>query len=485
MKHLHLFFSLVFAFGVLKAQNDYEPFPYDSVFFESYDIEVLMPVLKSDNPDNLLKPINNMYHWILADVFFDYSFEYNSWMGKVFTENQKINFVSALEDTISIDLSLSLNETDTMPFQDYYGEAYNLIVTYADLLETDQDTVKTYTFKPLRENGNVVEYDYWLMGYIGDMNFKISKHNGILACPSFYYFPQCKQYGFYDKITNVLDTTVLYAYQVFSQSPGDEVHTRWEDDFNANDPDSHVKRVKSVCVNQTYDENTQLLIRVNDIWKREDFGLLGGGGDPEFSFYQLKDTIDIGSYTNLNKIIPDGIDVDGGPYGYFYNKGVGANHGFESEIEYDKVGEGAVINIGYTPGSDYFKTNYQLNHRVHYFFDKQDHEDGAWFHRRNYVYEKINGEETGTPYPDFYLMDIEETESLTFGISLMNSGSFIRIDTPIVLESARIYDISGKFLHYYSGEELHKNIQIDHLKSGIYVFIGWDGEKSFVSKFIK
>ena len=481
---------LVIINTIAQEFDDYYPFPYDSVFFEpniidealypSIPFNGLMPLVKSSDPEDMFLPINNGPHWLgvmdVADVEVG-EFPFRNWMGKVSYENKQIQFITAYEDTIRIRTNIELNTSDTCIFH-HWNQIYQLVVTYDNLLEDGNDFIKEYHFQVLDElsnpvSGNFVDFSGFDSYDVELMTFRISMDRGILSTPSFFYFPYSKQYDFKDFAYNILDQSTLNSYKVFHQNIGDEVHSHDQERSSGFTLDIETNvYYKTVCVNQEYDEDIQRLIRVSDVWVLKNTG-------PSFS--QLKDTLYLNSFTDLNKAIPDGFGTYMNEVGSFYSD---IDHSFiiiRDDRYYINNGNLGIIKFIDAESHDTYW--YHLGHRFRYssvswFFDWSWEDD---FHKP--IYANINGEEWGEPYMDSFIMDVPEASQKDFRLLLREHS--LRLQSDQQYESARIYSIKGTFVKYISKNELNYDIMTDDLAKGIYIFWLWDGETSHPVKFIK
>lgn len=469
---------LLFSSISLTAQEfeDYYPFPYDSVFFEpaelnDYTFDALMPLIKSGDEDDMLLPIHNATHWIEISEQGHSAyglFPFKNWMGEVSYENQTIQFVSAFEDTIQIRTDVALNTTDMIPFTRWENE-YTMAITYENLLEIDGDFIKEYSFEIIDGDGILSSFD------IETMNFRISKENGILATPSFFYFPHVRQYNYKGKASDILDPNTSNAYKVFHQNPGDEIHSHKSKITSSSSGQNGGQNIyyKTVCVNQDYNEDLQRLIRTSDIWYLEN-NVAG--------FNQKKDTLYLDEYTNLNRLLPDGFGADIYENGAFYSSSDNAFfiEGFDDRWE---VQNDSLYVTDYIDYMNYNSSWYHLGHRLLY-------NEGAYFfdwsgshNSHKPVYTNINGEEWGTPYSDSFLLSLADKESDANKVFLEANNLYLTSD--LTFESARIYNTKGDFIKYITGEELKTAISIADLPNGVYILWIWNGEKAFPYKFMK
>lgn len=506
MKHIYYFVIIFFVTSTYVSGQefeDYHPFPYDSVFFEISTphedrFEALMPIVKSGNADDMLLPINNNAHWV--DILkeqesfgiFPFVVPYKNWLGEVSYVSQEIRFVTAFKDTIKIRTDLLVNTSDTCEFKIGVATMRKLVVHCNNIVEEVDDEVKEYTFSVLDENSNPIDGGFGSTAYnVESFSFRISKENGILNTPAFYYFPYCEQYEYKDFAKNILDQSTLNAYKVFHQNPGDEIHSLYE----TNSPGVGIPNqtfYKTICVNETYDETLNRMIRISDVWSLKKYTTGGTSMSNPLvwhiipNYEQIKDSLYLNDFIALNNALPNGLGNEFWEDGYFYNAD---STYFEGVIDNDVLninGDSLMVHKG-LDNSDHTDYTFRLGHRFRY-YNRQLYVGGEgssnFFHKL--VYTNINGEEWGTPYSDTFLLALEEDNvAPVFQLIFIDRRNAIQIKSEQFFESARIYDLNGNFVKYISSDELEHEISIFDLKEGVYVFLAWDGQKAHSIKFLK
>ena len=131
-----------------------------SSFFEPLNavegnFSALMPLVKSGNSQDMLLPIHNGPHWI--DIFHDQfngngRFPFKSWLGELSYESQRIQFVSAFQDTITIRTDMDLMTSDTIDYYQGNSTLKKLVIHYDNLLLTADDEIKEYSFELINES---------------------------------------------------------------------------------------------------------------------------------------------------------------------------------------------------------------------------------------------------------------------------------------------------------------------------------------------
>ena len=498
-KQYILIFSLICSLFV-NAQN-YHPFPYDSVFFETSSSDrPLLPLVKSNNPENMIMPINNMIDWGLDSYYIDDEFwmnaepvffPYQSWLGKISLDEEKIIFETAMENQIPIDLSHNIGESDTV-FIQVPGTISELFfhvnITYNELEISPEDTIKHYRFNLLDENYEEIDFNDSSLEWEAPLNFEdqvfsISKHNGILSSPSFYYFPNSRQYTYKAKIAEVLNLNHQHAYTVFSNQVGDEIHTEYLRNYFLN---RSKETSKKVYVDQEYHESLNAFISTIDVWTRKDtttflFEDETYLRDFTTSFNQITDTTYLDDYTDLNRIIPDGFPHNyssNNKNGYFYRV---QDSSFIKNIRtaYFNSGEfGVEINPS-SEGEFYF-SQFRLHTGGKYYESSGGYGNQSWY---KLLYYNINGEIGGEPINESYLLEINDESFHQNQLIIKNNSIFINDSDKY--ENARIYNLNGEFISFYNKDDLHLPINIQDLKAGIYIISCWDGQKLHSYKFVK
>ncbi len=507
MKNIYrLIIAVLIPMG-LSAQ-DYAPFPYDSVFFESeIPNSDLMPVVKDPNDSSQILPVNIIPNLTRIVLGFNSNLEdltalQNNWLGYkqklgdtlIFETNyaQAGVFLEGWNAKIEIDLNAALLEKDTILFTDvlyHYGEDLYVEITHDSILIDQNDTVKQYSFQIMNSVYNPIDlelsYEMEPEEYydINNQVFQISKHNGIIKSPDFNFFPYCKEYSFKGKVSDIISMDNPYAYSMFKREIGDEIHTK---QFNG-DLFKWVylqTAIKLICTEQQYDSVSHIFYTHYDKWVRKDQGVFHS---PTLSyidtlvsatFNQIIDTTYLQEYDILNKKVPDGFSVDStmSP-GYFYQNSeqdvfkyftvadwINGNNIIPIIIEYDG---GQVLRYFHEGlGGEYFNASWStvLNYYLPQYFSLAD---------------SIYGE----PFTDSFILDIIENQ--INGVQFYIQDQKIVIDPEMNFQDFRIYDINGKLLDYYKAENISEGIDISPYPNGTYILIGYDGKSASHFKFNK
>lgn len=492
MKKIIVLFCVFITTGLLKAQQ-YQPFPEDSLFFESSNIEdVLMPLVKRNDPENTIERVNTIPEWTALSLDWNNNFQtiklpIYSWLGKTYQDEEKIYFISALGDSIYIDTSIALGESYTIALQDHfidYGEVAYLNVTLYNFFETEtNDSIKEYRFTFLDDLNAPVSFNYdtdiAINQHFDDHVFQLSKNNGIVKSPAFYYFPYGKQYTRKAKISEVLDFSSSYAYQVFHRSPGDEIHTKkhFGNFFN----DESDTKEKKVCINQVYSLSNNTFYTTNEVWLRE-YDSQNFETEITHSYYEaMKDTLYLGDYQDLNKTVPNGLGVDNNSTtGYFYQ----FNTASFVQDKIEDYGFYELINdsIHYTnqAGSTSVSSRecYQIALGGPYY--ETTHHNGSGY--KKIVYYDVNGMSWGVPFTDAYLLSTEDLKEESY---LYNKGDMLFINEPEQFENAAIYDLRACKIHQFNNKQIETGISTYHLHPGIYIINFWNKDSRVGFKFIK
>ncbi len=512
MRNLYFVLLLSFFQFNLFAQ-DYAPFPYDSVFFESsIPNSDLMPVVKNPNNLNQLQLIN-VIPALTRITRADFSppsedrFAYhNNWMGlKDFYQDTLFfgtsysaagfSIVPEFNANIEIDLNKSLMEKDTFYFADInynYGDTFYVEVTYDSLITTVDDTIKQYAFQLMDSDLNPIdmeisfEYLFQEEYNVNTQVFQISKNNGILKSPDFNFFPYCKQYSFKGKIKEIINATGSYAYKIFKRELGDEIHTKkYYGEYGHEDYDQTA--VKKICTNQIFDTLNNAFYTYYDYWERIDEGyFVYYDGTNAFyadsivsaTFEQKIDTIDLDDYVNLNKEIPDGIAVNTSisNHGYFYQSGTKRfmyNRVYDNLFDDDSI----KLNTHYDGGG---VKSYYVEGEGGKYYNNSDFWIVDFY---NPIYVSTSDTTYGTPFTESFILELVEksTEEITFFIQ----GNKIIYPLESGFKDFRIYDMTGKLLNYYKQSAVSDGIDISEYHKGAYVLIAFDGKSAKHFKFVR
>ena len=491
MKKIILFFCVFMYSGFINAQ-EYAPFPEDSLFFESNNADdVLMPLVKLNDLENNLQAVNTIPEWTALSLDWNNGFQtiklpvYN-WLGKTYQEGDKIYFISALGDSIYIDTSISLGESYTIALEDHlldFGEVAYLHVTFYDFFESEaNDSVKEYRFSFLDDLNAPVSFNYdasiSLDHHFDTHVFQLSKNNGIVKSPAFYYFPYGKQYSRMAKINEVLDFSTSYAYQVFHRSSGDEIQTEkhFENFFNY---ESNILE-KKVCIQQNYNLSNNAFYTTNEVWRRE---YKSQNFEPEITHYyqeSLKDTLYLDDYGDLNKIVPNGLGVNNNSTGYFYQLNT-ASFVEEKTVDY---GYYELLNdsIHYTnePGSTSVQSTEYYQIALGGPYKVYSHHNGNGY--KKLIYYDVNGQTWGEAYTNAYLLNLDDLENELY---LSYDNDILSINKTANFESAAIYDLHGNLICSFDIRELVSGVSVYDMHSGIYIVNLWNSNKRVGFKFMK
>lgn len=491
------------VFAQIQSFEDYHPFPYDSVFFElsTPDTELfggLMPVVKSGDPDDMLLPIQNTVHWVdilkNQNNFGSYPFivSYESWLGKLSYADHEISIVTAFNDSLKIRTDLLVNTSDTCQFT-LGGMTNRQLVVHCDtIVITSADEIKEYSFSVLDENANPISGVFSEGAYdVESFLFRISKNNGILNTPAFFYFPYSEQYHYKAIAENILDQYTLNAYKIFHKNAGDEIHSLYEVDNSGGWGFNNTDQVfyKRICVNEDYNEALQQIIFTYDIWKLEKYytGGTSMSNPPVLNiipdYNQIKDTLFLSDYNVFNKALPDGFGNEPWEEGYFFNVDDLSFEGITNNDVTNYNGDSLIIYQGIDQSS-HEHYNYRFGHGLRYHNSSAYSGGEGWYYSFHQpVYTKINGVEWGEAIAESFILDIPESVSQEFKLLIENNRLYVQADFDY--ESARIYDVNGHFIKYISKQELDHYIMIDSLETGVYIFCLWDGAGAHSLKFVK
>ncbi len=506
-KLYRLIFASILPFSIFA--QDYAPFPNDSVFFESsIPNSDLMPVVKDPlNPDEIQKVNNFPNLSIVALGFLWPDMETNTvfmrpsnWMGYTASSQNELSFNTGIfglndqgfSETIKLDLDHSLLEKDTFFFLNQLGnpgETFYVEVKYDSLIETATDTIKQYSFQIMDSDYNDLDMNmgYELDSVLYNVNtqvVQISKHNGILKCPDFAYFPYCKQYELKGKVQDIMDLSTTHFEKIFKLDIGDEFHfKKLSTDYGGNEFYRNV--TKKVCSNQIYDQVEQAYITSYDVWKRRDVGLYNwqtnstDSGMIYATFQHVIDTIYLNDYNDLNIEVPNGFGAtnDYSSEGYFYRDS-SASFVFHEVYEFLYPLSEDTIQIDIvSDGGQHLR--YYPEGYAHQFWDNTT----VW--GANYlkpVYVSTTDTTWGNPYSDAFL-DIVENSTAELAFYIHNTT--IIPPTDIAFQDFRIYDMSGKLLNYYKASETETGIDISQYENGAYILVAYDGKRGYHFKFIR
>ncbi len=506
MKNFYrLILGCIFPFSLFA--QDYAPFPYDSVFFESsIPNSDLMPVVKSPNIPNKLQLINNYPNLSKVALGFNYSWGMNyymrpsHWTGYSYSPQNVLYFCNGFftgdpnvySECIKIDLDNAVLEKDTILFVDpirHFGDQFYLEVQYDSLIETTLDTIKQYSFQILDSNFSEINFD---VGYeldtlhfnVNNQLFQISKNNGILKCPDFAYFPYTKQYSLKGKVKDILDIETDHFHKVFELEPGDEIHTRT---FGSGDVGRTFNRYsrKIVCTDQEFDSSANVYYTNYDVWTRYDksvfsyYTMIADSGFVYSIYEEIIDTIYLDAYEDLNVKIPNGFGStnDYNSKGFFYRDASETLIYFEEYVFLYMTGVDSIELFSVADGGQ--EMDYYPFGLANKFWDNKTVWGEAY---SKPVYVSTSDTTWGIPFSDAFL-DIVENSTAELVFYIQNTTIFPPTD--IAFQDFRIYDISGKLLNYYKASESETGIDISQYEKGAYILVAYDGKTAYHFKFIR
>lgn len=200
-------------------------------------------MIKSGNSLNIFQKTNPKIEWSKLyaddDINPEYTLPIQHWLGQVEILGSKVNFKTTSQDIITLDISNSLNSSDTLILNPIiFQETLNLklVATLDSVWTNGQDSLKSFSFKfldllnsPFNNNDfNTLNYESSYSAHYQIENQKViwSKQHGIIQTPSFNFFPYTEEFHKIDKIENILNSTHSIAYDIFWNNIGDEIHTR-------------------------------------------------------------------------------------------------------------------------------------------------------------------------------------------------------------------------------------------------------------------
>ncbi len=493
-------------FPMLLLGQDYAPFPYDSVFFESsVPNSDLMPVVKHPTYPNAFETVNvkpNLskiakgINWVY-DV--NYYMQGRHWMGFDIKVQDVLYFYTGIYTSdddyysgpIPIDLNKNMLEKDTISFFEplrHFGDTFYLEIQYDSLIENMIDTIKQYSFQVLDSNYLPIDLE---LGYnldtlhynINNQIFQISKNNGILKSPDFAYFPSTAQYTFKGKIKDILNIETDHFHKVFDLEVGDEIHTRT---FGSADIGRTFNRYsrKIVCTDQEFDSTNNAYYTNYDIWTRYDksvFSYITMTADSGFVYSQFEEIIDtvyLDDYEDLNVKIPNGFGStnDYNSRGFFYRDESETLIYFE-EYVFIFVSDGYIEMVPIADGGQ--EMDYYPFGLAHKFWDNRTVWGEAY---SKPIYVSTTDTTWGTPYSDDFL-DLVENSSVEVVFFIQENKIILPANHEY--QDFRIYDITGKLMDYYLSSSISEAIDISKYTHGTYILIGYDGTSAKYFKFIR
>lgn len=481
MKKIYLLIYCLLSFLISNAQN-YHPFPYDSVFFAESPESKMLPLVKTNNADDLFH-ITNTKREIGNRPFQDfsmnteYAYPIQSWLGKVSFINNEIQFISIVNDSIKIDLNKNLNEKDTCQFNvpHLYGEGISgyVEITYTSKMFVGGDSIKQYEFTFYDDNFTPHNFD---TNYnfspseanLADYVFWVSKNGGVLKTPDFNHFPFCTQYEYQGKITDYLNLNTSHHYKAYKMNVGDEIHTFKFKDISYNQS----WRAKRILLEQTYNPSENSYTNVFDYWELYT-ELINGENGYEYistpSYEQQTEVLYVGTGN-----IPDGF-----PYLYNHDQ----KQFIKDDLSYVSILDDSIRVMFHDDISTYYDYSKYIEIGLRGIYYNLTG-GGSYQAAYNPVYYKINGEEWGTPYPDSFLLNLIENNNAP-EVNFKINNHEITLSSGHNIQNLRIYNIQGSLRKVCSSKDIEQPISIQSLEAGVYIICCWNGKKLYSYKFIK
>lgn len=232
MKNFYILIAVYFFATTGSYAQNWEPFPYDSVYFINEDntTDILVPVVKSANSDDLLlKMHSKVEQGFIERSVTDMTLpSYQStdpagihWFGDQLDYNMGIlSFKSVFSDeTLTIDLNAEIGAIDSQSFMIDNESFYLLVETDNQYFDTDiNDSVKSITltltdhqfipkefnFSPNTTSENCTDVDMFNLGY-SSLNKKIliGKTTGLQEIPNLAFYPFCRSFSKYKTVGEV------------------------------------------------------------------------------------------------------------------------------------------------------------------------------------------------------------------------------------------------------------------------------------------
>ncbi|MGB0871124.1 MAG: T9SS type A sorting domain-containing protein [Flavobacteriales bacterium] len=499
MKNLLLTLLFVISWNV-QAQN-WEPFPYDSVFFENTEPnQIMLPFIKT--ADNQIKETFNKS--IIATSFYpgvsslrQIKTEIKPWLGNMNTTGNTLQFIGMLNDTITLKLNTN-SYIDTLKFRfDYTQTVDNIekdkhVIYYLEIDKqthldvSNMDSISTYYFNILDSNFSsttcFLNSEFDCTETIDGDHLIISKSNGITDIPNLGMFPFCRQYKLGKTFSSEI-SNFSFADRIHNVQIGDEIHTK---EFNPGL--NHLNAYeKMIVTNTNYSSTLNTVINTYDVWRREERSqwMMGIWTDTTIlSQFTRIDTISLNQ--DYNKI-PDGLNGSWYTSPGFYYK----------TSEYDDLP--ALYQENYNNGMPYSQDTINntitfrggvidANSNNYYFYINGlsllffDHHESWYIHTYKPVYFKTQTNEWGDPYTDPFILETPEYESQTT-YYINNNNLFWQSELEV--NKARIYDIQGKLVSVYDSSSKSDQINIEHLTSGTYFLVLKSNTNAVNIKFVK
>ena len=250
MKYLYIILGLLSLVSFSSQAQDWNPFPYDSVYFINTETreDVLIPVFKSSDTSKLLvdMSVRYEYEYIKKGGDFEYLQRYDDtlgmphWFGEdLSVTSGHLNFSSMFFDEyIDINLNMELGDHYITPFY-LNNEKHHVKIVVGDVYfdQDANDTLKSIQLILLDSSLNNVSYeskdyppyDNGCMHSIllrqafssEEKRILIGKTTGVHEIPNLAFYPFCRSYKPYKTSTElfeVLKTPILHSGDVIQGS---------------------------------------------------------------------------------------------------------------------------------------------------------------------------------------------------------------------------------------------------------------------------
>lgn len=461
MKHFYiLLFSLI---SIISQAQNWQPFPYDSVYFinAENDKDILIPVVKTPDSTDLLINMGTYGHLgIIDQLYLEYTplsnIEYEHWFGKDLNYSSgHLTFNSLIfDDSLNINLNGSIHEADT---QDIYINdslfyfAYSVDSIYYD--QTLNDTLKSIKIALLGQNFDPVLTEYQPHDYLLDSTFHfyhclnslldvtystnnrrilIGKTTGIQEIPNLAFYPYCGLYKKYVSVDSLKHRLTIPMFETGDRIDETVVHVSgitWDSSSRVESK----KVITSLYINpftETYDYTA-------DYWERT-YDYFDGDSIISETFEPNKPYST--SYTVYNSSI----------FGSLNQPPIHMN----TEWGIPMVGHVNMNGAHFSGGANFANLSIMSNS-----------ESGQpYLDSRCVTYHTLNDEEFGS----MHNIDVEENIAEPFESWLTQETLFF--NTPIQ-GRVSIYSIDGKQVASMSTPDQSLSIPIANLESGMYLVV--------------
>ena len=241
MKYLYALLGLVSLSSFSSQAQNWEPFPYDSVYFinEDNDMDILIPVVKSSNPDDLLlRMFTRWEQGFIKRSVTDLDLEsYDAldsvgthWFGDELNYSGGIlSFETVFSDQIfTVDLQAEVGTIDSQSFTMDNNQFYLLVETESQSFDSSlNDSVKTITltltdslFAPKTFSHNPVDtsdictdVNMYDLGYTSlNKSIIVGKTTGIQTIPNLVFYPFCRSFTKYKTVDEL--QTIMQGYHL-------------------------------------------------------------------------------------------------------------------------------------------------------------------------------------------------------------------------------------------------------------------------------